>query len=244
MKTYLVSEELLRRVLDALHQFQNRESMDDLESFGYAADTCEEALRALLAKPPSEPVAYTNETTLTKLAACEKSRAMWITKSALTEKDLQEQLAAMTKERDSMKLDAAIGRVPMDSKDFAWEDKLAAVEKERDDWKALSQRLLVEYEQRMAQLAACNEEWKDETRKANHLYSALIATQDQLAACEAKMKETVATLNGNLDHCIQELCDSQERERQLRGALEKTSKARGCELIAQAALNLPTPPLR
>ena len=57
-KTYIVSEELLRQVLDALHQFQKRESMDDLESFGYAADACEESLRTLLAKEPSEPVAW------------------------------------------------------------------------------------------------------------------------------------------------------------------------------------------
>jgi chromosome segregation ATPase len=44
--------------------------------------------------------------------------------------DMKQQLAAVEKERDALKLDAAIGRVPLDSKDFAWEERLAACEKE------------------------------------------------------------------------------------------------------------------
>lgn len=45
---------------------------------------------------------------------------------------LRQRVAELEKERDEMKLDAAIGRVPLYAKDFAWEERLSAVTKERD----------------------------------------------------------------------------------------------------------------
>jgi hypothetical protein len=51
MKTYLVSEELLRQVLDLLEQFRSELSW-------YQPCGPEQALRALLSKEPSEPVAW------------------------------------------------------------------------------------------------------------------------------------------------------------------------------------------
>lgn len=59
---------------------------------------------------------------------------------------LEHALKHKEKECNDMKLDAAIGRVPIDSKDFAWEDRLAATENERNDaiteWRVTHGKLL------------------------------------------------------------------------------------------------------
>lgn len=57
----LIDEEVVKQALDALVKYQTRQSMDDLESAGYAGDDAITALRsALQAERVKPPIAWSN----------------------------------------------------------------------------------------------------------------------------------------------------------------------------------------
>ena len=58
-KTYLISEEMLQRTLNALIDF-NEQSKHGT-ALPAEIDDCMELLREILASPPAEPVAWTDE---------------------------------------------------------------------------------------------------------------------------------------------------------------------------------------